>query len=166
MTAMTKQTGNTMDLKRLEAALETYGADRTRWPAPLRRELSGVIAGNGEAERLVAEAAALDRLLDLAPKVAESRQTALSDRIVRTAKISAPVTVVPLRPAALRPRDSIYAGFALAASLMLGVVTGSQASLAPAMQDVAMAVGLDAGSDGGQVAVNDDGLEIVNEELL
>ncbi len=37
----------------LEATLDTYGADRTRWPAPLRHELSGLIAGNRGREKAV-----------------------------------------------------------------------------------------------------------------
>ena len=43
-------------LDRLEATLDTYGADRTRWPAPLRHDLSGLIAGNEDARRLLRDA--------------------------------------------------------------------------------------------------------------
>ena len=54
-------------LDKLEAALDTYGADRTRWPAPLRLTLSGLIAGNPQAQKMLKDAEAFDQLLDSAP---------------------------------------------------------------------------------------------------
>ena len=42
---MTRKGLGTVGLDKLEATLDTYGADRTRWPAPLRHALSGLIAG-------------------------------------------------------------------------------------------------------------------------
>ena len=51
----------------LKDVLDAYGADRTRWPAASRREISALLAVSQEARRLVAEAEAFDRLLDAAP---------------------------------------------------------------------------------------------------
>ena len=172
--AMTNSAGDKMSLQLLEATLETFGADRTRWPAQRRHELSGIVAQSSEAERLIAESQALDRLLDMAPVVAAARRTALGHRIVAAANGEARSIVVPMTPAR-RPIGSRWenatAGMALAASLMLGVLAGSNQAFTPAMQDIASAAGWDAGSVTGQVAVNDaaandEDIGLANEDLL
>ena len=173
---MTNLAGGDMNLKLLEATLETYGADRTRWPAQVRRELSSVVAESSAAQRLVAESLALDRLLDMAPVVAAEKRAALGDRIVAAAESDRRASVVPMAPARrpvsrARPSagsswENAYAGMALAASLMLGVLAGSNQTLAPAIQDMAAAAGWDAGVSSGQVAVNDDDIGLANEDLL
>ena len=166
---MTNPAGDDLNVKLLEATLETYGADRTRWPAQLRRELTSVVAQSRAAQRLVAECQALDRLLDLAPVVAAGKRAALADRIVAAAGIEQRSSVVSrsrARPSTPRGWENVYAGMALAASLMLGVLAGSNPTLAPAIQDMAAATGWDAGASTGQVAVNDDDMGLANEDLL
>lgn len=160
---------NPTTIYRLTATLETFGADRTRWPVHVRRELSSLIAHNQEAQRLVAEAAALDHLLDLAPRVSLGAKSALTDRIVAHAS-RANVAPISRRSGFGRPlarNDNAYAGMALAASLMLGLLAGSQQGLAPALQEVAASAGLESAAAGGQIATSsDDSFGLASEDLL
>ena len=119
---MTRKGLGTVGLDKLEATLDTYGADRTRWPAPLRHALSGLIAGNAEAQELLKQAEAFDRLLDKAPQYDAARLGKLTERIVAVAERQ-PRLVAQQRVAtghlALRHRHGL-AATALAASLVLG----------------------------------------------
>ena len=54
----------------LERLLDVCGADRTRWPARERLRFASFIGEDEGAKRLLAEADALDSLLDLAPRYA------------------------------------------------------------------------------------------------
>ena len=123
---MTRKGLGTVGLDKLEATLDTYGADRTRWPAPLRHALSGLIAGNAEAQELLKQAEAFDRLLDKAPQYDAARLGKLTERIVAAAERQ-PRLVAQQRVAtghlALRHRHGL-AATALAASLVLGVLAG------------------------------------------
>ena len=123
---MTRKGLDTVGLDKLEATLDTYGADRTRWPAPLRHALSGLIAGNAEAQELLKQAEAFDRLLDKAPQYDAARLGKLTERIVAAAERQ-PRLVAEQRVAtghlALRHRHGL-AATALAASLVLGVLAG------------------------------------------
>ena len=73
------------DRQALERLLKVYGADRTRWPARERLRFAGLVAEDDAGRRLVAEATALDSLLDLAPKASAAREHALKERIVAAA---------------------------------------------------------------------------------
>lgn len=73
------------DIEVLERLLSIYGADRDRWPAAERLQMAPLLAGDAQARRMLREAQALDRLLDLAPAVASSRQPELMDRIASIA---------------------------------------------------------------------------------
>lgn len=156
-------------IKLLTATLESFGADRTRWPVYVRRELSSLIADNQDAQRLVAEAVALDHLLDLAPRVSLGGKSALTERIVAQAA-RADVSQISRQSGFGQPRprrDNAYAGLALAASLVLGVLAGSQQGLAPALQEVAASAGLESAAPGGQVATSsDDSFGLASEDLL
>ncbi|MGI9403056.1 MAG: hypothetical protein ACR2OF_00920, partial [Hyphomicrobium sp.] len=66
------------EFEALERLLGVYGADRTRWPARERLRFASIIADEPEAQRLVAETAALDQLLDQAPTVSKEREQALT----------------------------------------------------------------------------------------
>ena len=74
------------DIAALGRLLESHGADRTRWPAPERLRFAGLLKGDPEARSMLAEAAALDRLLDMAPRIGVEREAALADRILAGAK--------------------------------------------------------------------------------
>lgn len=160
---------DTTTIKLLVATLESFGADRTRWPVHVRRDLSSLIADNQDAQRLVAEAAALDHLLDLAPRVSLAAKSALAERIVAQTAL-ARASQISQRSGFGRPlsrKDNAYAGMALAASLMLGVLAGSQQGLAPALQEVAASAGLESAASGGQIATSsDDSFGLVSEDLL
>lgn len=82
---MTRNGDKQREIEALGVLLDRYGADRTRWPAPDRLRVAPLLKESSEARRLLAEAAAFDRLLDLAPTVAAERQAALVDGIVARA---------------------------------------------------------------------------------
>jgi hypothetical protein len=71
--------------------LDAYGADRLRWPATDRLRFARFVAPDDEARRQLAEAEALDRLLDRAEAQGASAfiggddERALVDRIVAAA---------------------------------------------------------------------------------
>ena len=87
------------DRQALERLLEVYGADRTRWPARERLRFASFIGEDDGAKRLLAEADALDSLLDRAPRASEARERALQERIVAAALRSSEtkLAVVPSR---------------------------------------------------------------------
>ena len=158
-------------LDKLEAALDTYGADRTRWPAPLRLALSGLIAGNPQAQKMLKDAEAFDQLLDKAPQYDGARLAQLSDRIA-TAAVRQPRIVSsqgnPIGRSlwqSLRRHHGL-AATALAASLVLGVFAG-QTNVFNSTADALL------GSSGAgvpkvtrQIAQTDDADSLLDEDLL
>ncbi len=139
-------TDNTQDrdglLLALERTLDTYGADQTRWPDADRVRFEALIEEDARARKLMAEAAALDRVLDLARPAYSENHDALADRIVaavarapRVEEGDVPENVHVLNPAlrhartsgrgAGRPPKRDWAAMALlAASLLMGVFAG------------------------------------------
>lgn len=115
---------------------------------------------------MIAEAEAFDRLLDMAPALAPARVAALSDRIMAQAAhtpriaVSRELPVARPKPASIWKRHS--AGIsALAASLVIGLLAGQNATVAPAVSEIASVVGIDtmtdAASDGpAQLAATDE----------
>lgn len=159
-------------LDKLEAALDTYGADRTRWPAPLRLTLSGLIAGSTEAQRMLRDAEAFDRLLDKAPQYDASRLGQLSERIASAAERQprlvsdrpASATETAARPGFLR-RHNGFAATALAASLVLGIFAG-QLNVFNSTADVLLGGSSNGATTGRQVAQTDDADSFLDEDLL
>lgn len=159
-------------LELLDDVLAAYGGDRTRWPAAARLELSQLISSSHEARTMLAEAEALDRLLDMAPAVASSRISALSDRIMAQAmrgpRIVAAKDLAP--PPAARPKPvwrRHAAGLsALAASLMIGLFAGQNATVAPAVTELASAVGIESLSDNAKLAATDETYVGLDEDML
>ncbi|MEQ1696641.1 MAG: hypothetical protein ABL901_12435 [Hyphomicrobiaceae bacterium] len=150
---MTNHAESEQRLQELNQLLETYGADMGRWPAADRISLSRFIAINPRAKAAVAEAAALDRLLDAAPRVSVARQRALAERIVTAAVASNPSVVKPGNVVPFRAAKSTTlpffggharhaAGALLAASLVLGIFAGTSGQFSPAVDYVAEATGL------------------------
>lgn len=159
--------------------LDVYGAGRTRWPADARAAAAQLLAKDAGARRRLAEAEALDRVLESAPVPALTVEAALAERIVAAAQRSPrivkldetpPVAVAPASRAAALPvvvnsgprrprllsRHAGAVGF-LAASLVIGVVVGNSnlpPDILPALADIA---GLS--SDGDelvQIALSDE----------
>lgn len=142
-------------IERLQMVLDVHGSDRDRWPAADRLELARLLANDIEAQALLADAKAFDRLLDMAPSPSRERTQALAHRIVASARregrhaddASARVNhkksqsgeAVPLRrhsPVAWKfgwknghSRTAAGSAALLAASLFMGLVAG--ASLLP-----------------------------------
>jgi hypothetical protein len=155
-------------LDKLEAALDTYGGDRTRWPAPLRLALSGLIAGNAEAQRMLRDAEAFDRLLDRAPQYDVARLGKLKERIaaaaVRQPRLVATRPVTKANPGVRRYHG--LAATALAASLVLGIFAG-QFKVVNSTADVLFggdSVGTTTNSR--QLAQTDDADSLLDEDLL
>jgi hypothetical protein len=155
---MTSMNTKSMTMAELTRLLDVYGAGRTRWPAEARASAAPLVAADAAARRLLAEAEALDRVLDRAPVPGLQVEVALAERIVaaaqrsprivpppsaqRAAEEASPVQAAPRgaarlqAPAAGRSRvvrlfsRQMGAAGVLAASLLAGVVIGSS-SLPP-----------------------------------
>lgn len=132
-------------MERLEQVLAAFGSDPARWPADDRARLAAVISESAAARQRVAEAAALDQVLDAggarAPAASEAR---VRDRLFaaldeeQTSAVPS-ATVVPFhRPAAaavrtarpaVAPRGAWREAMLLAAALLLGVFAGTQGIL-------------------------------------
>jgi hypothetical protein len=185
---MTKMDKRAEDREALDRLLDVYGADRTRWPARERLRFASVISEDKVAARMLAEAEALDRLLDAAPLSAGADVDALKDRIMAAA----------LRGGQARPNVVSFGGgghakgwagrlhapaFAarfrewpaaavLAASLMFGVVLGSTGTFDSTLRQVASVTGFSTmaatTTDTSQLALGDDllGDQQVDEDLL
>jgi hypothetical protein len=179
---MTNKDTQATDREALARLLEIHGADRTRWPARERLRFAGVISEDKAAEKLLAEAEALDRLLDKAPRASAAGIDALKERIMaaalkahepHVAVIAGGKNVVAL-PQVQRGRRPLTARFVewpaaavLAASLVLGVMLGTTGTVETTMQEMAQAAGFGSGtSDGEQVALGDDALGQIDEDLL
>jgi anti-sigma-K factor RskA len=116
-----------MTLERLRAVIEAYGASAQRWPETERAAAATLLAESAEARALVTAAAPLDDLLDAVPAVTP------------TATLRAAVLARSPRTRARRGegwRAFIgelggwrLAGAVLAASLVLGIVSGGWLSL-------------------------------------
>ncbi len=162
----------------LHRTLETFGADQRRWPVDVRPQLESLLAESRVARARVAEAAALDRVLDFAPRLSDERLAQLTERIgtqvprqPRIAATSASGSIEGSR--ARRPETAAWltrnwhahslSAAALAASLVLGVVAGQTATVASLTN--AMVNSVDA-SGGQQVAQGDDGDSLLDEDLL
>jgi len=111
-----------MTLERLRAVIEAYGASGRAGPWPSARPAAALLAESAAARALVTEAAPLDELLDAVPAVAP------------TPAMRAAILALAPR-AAQRPGDGWrglidalggwrLAGAVLAASLVLGIVSG------------------------------------------
>ena len=166
------------DRRALERLLEVHGADRTRWPARERLRFASLVAEDDAARRLVAEAAALDSLLDLAPKASAAREHALKERIVAAALRQAePRFAVVARSRASSgrgwqswvcraPASSGWAASGvLAASLFVGVLLGSAGTFDAAMQQLAEATGYST-TDTSHLAQSDEIIASADEDVL
>jgi hypothetical protein len=132
---MTSKDGSHPLLAQLEAILAIHGARPERWPQEMRARLSAFTEADRAAGRLLAEARALDRLLDAAPALLPPH--GLEARILAAA--SPPRR---RRPLAIHAMPRMWPEAALlAASLFIGVVIGLSGQAMPALQDVALISG-------------------------
>jgi hypothetical protein len=141
---MTNMSNTSMTLADLERLLDVYGGDRTCWPADARAAAAQLVARDAKARRLLAEAEALDRVLERAPLPALAIEAGLADRIVAAARRSPRMVKIAGAEAAAgpelatqalpswqdpsrglrRPRAEVRATGLLAAALVAGVVIG------------------------------------------
>jgi hypothetical protein len=162
-------------LAALEQALERYGSDRTRWPAPVRRAVAGLLTENAGAQRRLAEAEALDRLLDLMPEP-QVETRALADRIMAAVEAEQPAggSAAPVARVAWArlARDGAGretpwpAAALLAASLVLGAFIGLSSPLDTAFETVVVEASDETSTDPGQIAYDSDALGLFEEDLL
>jgi len=184
---MTMDDKRTEDRQALERLLEVYGADRTRWPARERLRFASFIGEDEPAQRLVAEATALDSLLDRAPRASEAREHVLKERIVAAALRSADTKLAVVAgsgadnatrwPAWMRPaslasslgkapaRTEWAVATVMAASLVIGVMLGSAGTFDSTVQEVAEVSGLATAADTAQLALGED-ITFADEDLL
>lgn len=160
--------------------LEISGADRTRWPAQERLRFAQLIAGNAEAQRLVAEAAALDRLLDKAPAVDVAKLGGLVDRIVAAAEAEGQLAggnvisiaaarrqVEAKRHVPVYGRSSWRAGALLAASLVVGAFVGTSGLLGTAVPSLGGGGEYDvAEADATELVIDGNRSSLIEEDTL
>ena len=144
--AMTTTRTSRPQIERLQMVLDVHGSDRDRWPAADRLELARLLVNDSEAQTLLSEAKAFDRLLDMAPRTSQARTQALAQRIIAAAKSEGqrtddamqlpksetlPRAAVPShrrRPVAWTPGRShapMRSVALLAASLLMGLFAGA-----------------------------------------
>jgi hypothetical protein len=166
------------EIEALRGLLETYGSDRTRWPARERLRFANLIAQDAQARAMMTEAAALDRLLDMAPQVSSERESALAARIIAAAMVtersatsagiaanqaSSRGNVLDLNAARQRSAGGFYrrpvrkagwqAAGLMAASLVIGVMAGASGLLNPFASSGNV---IESEIDAGQLALGED----------
>jgi hypothetical protein len=82
---MINSSNKLMTLTEFEHLLGVYGGDRSRWPTEARNAAGHLVARDAPAQRLLAEAEALDRVLERAPLPPLAREVVLIDRIIAAA---------------------------------------------------------------------------------
>lgn len=133
-----------MTLAEFERLLDVYGGARTRWPAEARAAAAQLVGRDARARQLLAEAEALDRVLERAPLPGLAVEAALAERIVGAAQRSPRIVKTAPGRAAVLPmaadgggarkarlswkrqllRPDLRAAAVLAASLAAGVFIG------------------------------------------
>lgn len=140
------------ELEDFALLLETFGGDRTRWPADDRRRFARLLSASPEARRLLSEAEALDRLLDEAPRLSPAREARLAESIMAAATEERPKVVSMPKTRRATPTRIWPAAALLAASLLAGVFAGMTGMLDDVMTPET------------QLALDDETL--VDEDLL
>ncbi len=180
---MTSKDRRAEDREALARLLDIHGADRTRWPARERLRFAGIISEDEAGARLLAEAEALDRLLDRAPRASDANLDALKERIMAAAlrserpqltavaggrPVPAKAWLGQLRkPSWAEKRFGEWPAAALlAASLVLGVMLGSAGTLDTTMQQVASVTGFNTAGDSTNLALGEEILGTSDEDLL
>ncbi len=167
------------ELAALVNRLEISGADRTRWPAQERLRFAPLISGNAEAQRLVAEAAALDRLLDKIPAADPANLHGLIDRIVAAAEAEGQprtdnvvsISAARRTPAAAAKRPPIHqrstwqAAALLAASLFVGAFVGKSGLLNSAVPSLGAQYDV-AEADATELVIDGNRSSLIEEDTL
>jgi hypothetical protein len=164
------------ELAALSRVLDAFGSDPSRWPAGAADRFQPLLAAVPAARALLAEARALERVLDRAPCPSRERLQGLTERIVAAAIAGRPegartpdsggrVIALPVRirqigrAAAAADRTVWQAAALLAACLIAGVYLGASPTVAPVLQDFAESIGVAGEPDSASYAFFDDSLE-------
>lgn len=131
-----------------------HGSRAERWPEAARRRFEPLLKESARARELLAEARALDELLDRAPLPDADRMASLVDRIAALAAApatekpaAAPVIDLAARRQARRPPAPGFGwrvASALAASLLVGIYLGASPPVTSTVEAVASVVGVSA----------------------
>ena len=127
-----------MTLDRFVAIVDAYGASPQRWPEAERDAAIAFMKATPEARRLAEEAEALDGLLDMPETAPVTRD--LQDRILAT------MPAVKLRNGAAVAAGSLFnwsrwiPTAAVAFSLVLGILTGTQVPRLVGLDDETLAL--------------------------
>lgn len=134
---MTKAKSGAWTLERLDRLVAAYGGNARRWPDTDRDGLAVFLAGSPEARRRMAEATALDALLDSGAAVETKADTRLLERIVAAAAAERGSAIEARVVVPFRPRPMVQARRAtgwnvrwreaslLAATLLVGLYIGA-----------------------------------------
>jgi hypothetical protein len=147
-------------LERFAGIVDAYGASPERWPHEERVAAEALVAASAEARALVAEAAVLDGVLEMAP--VEAPSAALVERLVAARpRAAAPLTGLEPRRSVLRSlidavwpygSPAIPAG-AIAASIVLGVTLGSVSDIPVLTEESSLSASVEAGTEDRLVAL-------------
>lgn len=121
-----------MDRARLEALLAVRGAGIASWPAPLRREAADLLDRDPRARDLLAEAQALDALLDLLPEPDDAGAARVM-RAVATRLAEETRPQLSFLSFAWRPTAAIFASLLMAGLLFGWAVLPGSADAASAL---------------------------------
>jgi hypothetical protein len=164
------------ELAALSRVLDAFGSDQSRWPAGAAERFQPLLAAAPAARALLAEARALERVLERAPLSSRERMRALAERIVSAAVAERPegartpdrggrVIALPQRmrqigrAAAAADRSVWQTAALLAACLVAGVYLGASPAVTPVLRDFAESIGVTSELDATTYAFFDDSLE-------
>lgn len=145
-----------MTIERLSEILDAYGADPLHWPEMERLSAQALAAREPRAAALIAEAAALDALLDEAPGLAPSPalvEAVMRRRPKRNWLVRVWGELFPDMPA-WRPA----AGFAAALAVGFGLQAAAADGIGFGTEEVAVV------DDGGEVLAPLSGSEFIQSE--
>lgn len=141
-----------MNLDRFAAIVDAYGGSPSRWPEAERAAAVALLKTSSDAQRLAEEAEALDGLLDMPETVAATRD--LQDRILAAAPAGRAGSSSPATGGLFGWPRWIPAA-AVACSLALGVVSGTQLPSLIGLDDEALALQVASAAMSSGVGEND-----------
>jgi hypothetical protein len=164
------------ELAALSRVLDAFGSDQSRWPAGAADRFRPLLTQVPAARALLAEARALERVLDRAPLSSRERTQTLTERIVGAAVAERPeaartpdrggrVIALPVRirqigrTAAAADRTVWQTAALLAACLVAGVYLGASPAVTPVLRDFAESIGVTSELDSTTYAFFDESLE-------
>ena len=109
-----------LTLRRFEALVDTYGADPHRWPQELRVDAQALLSTSPEARALLAEARALDDVIEAAGSSADSLRWPPGEQELALVRLRAGVAARIAASAPPQPARSRFAWWPAAAGRRVG----------------------------------------------